>query len=198
MREVVPIMEVSMTTHDDENRGTADEASTIRLPSEQVAALLDRPPRPTAEELARMIRENRAPIQVAPGHQIHDPVVLHSCEFDHRIEIRGVTFHERVDLSDAWLHKTLDLTGCTFLRGLDMGGARVEGSLGLDACTFGVRDDERRRRHPGSDVASAFGQNPLGGCRVSLHRAIICLPSEFGQLGGLQPISAYPIAAVPE
>ena len=84
---------------------------------------------------------------------------------------------------------------------LDDGRVAVAGVLAADAAgevdvrppvrvgdpsTLGVRDDELRRRHPGSDVASAVGEDPLRCRRVRrLHRRIICPGQGFGQLPAL-------------
>jgi hypothetical protein len=50
-----------------------------------------------------------------------------------------------------------------------------------DARALRVRDDELRRRHPGSDVARAVGEDPLGrGGIGGLHRRIICAREVWG------------------
>ena len=59
-----------------------------------------------------------------------------------------------------------------------------------DARALGVRDDELRRRHAGSDVARAVGEDPLGRCRVSrLHRGIIRCA---GRCGNRRDVTARP------
>jgi hypothetical protein len=115
--------------------------------------------------------------------QVLGPVSLRGCKIERLIEIRGVSFTQKVDFSNSTFERGLDLTGCQFLEKLVMANARVEGPLVLNKTVLGMKAemppdvrmlarhmdrlaDRRRRLHP---APGATREERLRKLRLRLH-----------------------------